>query len=99
MEGNTKKAVRCGSITARQKEMLVAFMEKHPQLKTRKFSNIFTHKDARNLWSEVTVVLNQCPNGSKKEWEQWRKVTNFIILVIIMSLTKYIFIKFRYGRT
>ncbi|KAJ3655793.1 hypothetical protein Zmor_014906 [Zophobas morio] len=23
---------------------------------------------------EVTVVLNQCPNGSKKEWEQWRKV-------------------------
>lgn len=49
-------------------------MKNHEQLAKGKFSNVFTFKRAQSEWEEVTNILNSVPNGSNKEWKQWRKV-------------------------
>ncbi|CAG9771560.1 unnamed protein product [Ceutorhynchus assimilis] len=70
MESGNKKS--SGFVTKKQKELLVEFMNKHPDLLSRKFSNSFTWKDSRMLWEKAAAILNAVP-GSVKNWEQWRK--------------------------
>lgn len=58
-----------------QKVILVEFLEKHPELKSGKFSATFTKKISTKLWMEVATLLNSIPCASKKSHDQWRKVS------------------------
>ncbi|KAI4454228.1 myb/sant-like dna-binding domain [Holotrichia oblita] len=37
-----------------------------------KFTNSFTKANARDMWQQITVILNATP-GARKDWSQWRK--------------------------
>lgn len=71
-----------------QKEILVEQVQSNPQLLSSKFSSEFTHKMAREKWSEIGAKLNAVPNGAFKEWDQWRKVrgSNQLEHVFMISL-------------
>ncbi|KAJ6642976.1 hypothetical protein Bhyg_07932, partial [Pseudolycoriella hygida] len=56
-----------------QKEILVEFLEKHPELKSGKFSATFTNKISTSLWKEVAGLLNAVPLAPIKTHDQWRK--------------------------
>ncbi|KAI4468157.1 hypothetical protein MML48_2g00004291 [Holotrichia oblita] len=67
-----EKKNRLGNITPQQKELLVEFLKKHPALQAGKFTNSFTKANARDMWQQITVILNATP-GARKDWSQWRK--------------------------
>nr|CAI5851291.1 unnamed protein product [Callosobruchus analis] len=54
-------------------EMLVDFVQNHPELLSGKFTAKFTKKRAQQLWEEIMNKLNAIPGGSNKNWLQWRK--------------------------
>lgn len=68
---------RATPLIQKQKEILTEFLQNHENLRTGKFTNEFTKKRARELWEEVTGSLNAI-GGSKKTWEQWRKVNKLV---------------------
>lgn len=70
---NNKKIKK--PITVAQKRLLLDFIKEHGNLNTGKFSIEFTHKTAELLWKNLTEILNSVPNGTSKEWRQWRKVS------------------------
>ncbi|XP_018363951.1 PREDICTED: myb-related transcription factor, partner of profilin-like isoform X1 [Trachymyrmex cornetzi] len=72
METTTSVKKRCTYINDEQKNVLIEFMTKHPELQSGKFSATFTYKNAQKLWEEVTAQLHQIP-GAVKEWNKWRK--------------------------
>jgi len=39
-----------------------------------KLTSSFTLKDSIRLWNEISKILNLV-NRAKKEWKDWRKVT------------------------
>ncbi|KAL4718865.1 hypothetical protein ACJJTC_010021 [Scirpophaga incertulas] len=55
-----------------QKLRLIQLLEADPQLKSGKFSNIFTKSEAKKRWINITEELNSL-TGTKKTWEEWRK--------------------------
>lgn len=71
MEENIKKKTVMNST---QKALLTNFLKENAELAQGKFTSTFTFKKARELWQEVTNILNSVPNGAKKDWKQWRKV-------------------------
>lgn len=72
MEKTQKK--RSLPINKTQKELLVEFMKSRPELRSGRFTPMFTFKKAKELWEQLTDLLNAVPNGSHKDWRQWRKV-------------------------
>ncbi|KAJ6647654.1 hypothetical protein Bhyg_02877 [Pseudolycoriella hygida] len=66
-EGKNKR------LSTTQKEILVEFLEKHPELKSGKFSATFTNKTSTSLWKEVAGLLNAVPLAAIKTHDQWRK--------------------------
>lgn len=60
--------------TEKQKQLLVEFIKKKPQLITGKQTHSYTAKDAANDWKEITSILNSNP-GATKDWKGWRKVS------------------------
>ncbi|XP_071582266.1 uncharacterized protein [Temnothorax nylanderi] len=71
LESNKVKK-RCTYVNEEQKNLLVEFMRKHPELQSGKFSATFNYKHAQKLWEKVTAELHKIP-GAQKEWKQWRK--------------------------
>ena len=63
-------------ISTQQKEILVEFLEKHPELKSGKFSSTFTAKISKSLWIELSNLLNAVPCGAIKTHDMWKKVCN-----------------------
>lgn len=63
-------------ITQKQKELLIRFIEEHPQMNSGRFSESYTKATARSLWISLTNLLNAIPGAPAKEWMQWRKVSN-----------------------
>ncbi|CAH1106633.1 unnamed protein product [Psylliodes chrysocephalus] len=63
---------RGSRITEKQRETLVEFMCRHPELVSGKFTRTFTALVAQKLWKSLELELNSMP-GSKKDWRQWRK--------------------------
>ncbi|XP_018397679.1 PREDICTED: uncharacterized protein LOC108781168 [Cyphomyrmex costatus] len=63
---------RCAYINEEQKNLLIEFMQKHPELQSGKFSATFTFKHAQKLWEKATDELHKIP-GAVKSWKQWRK--------------------------
>lgn len=61
-------------ITLKQKELLVEFMEKNPDLRSGQFTASFTRQTGHKLWVEISQVLNTLEGGARKSWEKWRKV-------------------------
>lgn len=79
---------RTGNISSGQKEILIEFLNNHSELVSTKFSSKFSHKNAQELWSEVTETLNALP-GAKKTWDQWRKVLLLYNLHLLNNLQLY----------
>lgn len=71
MQSNTKRGANVSCI---QKDMLIEFIESHPEMKSGKFSQNFTVHTARKKWEQLAVSLNAVP-GAKKPWHLWRKVS------------------------
>lgn len=69
----SQKKIKSKSVTSEQKQLLISFVTKYPELNTKKFSSKFTYKDAQRLWEEITDVLNNSI-GPQKNWTEWRKV-------------------------
>ena len=65
-----------------QKKILVEFLEKHPELKSGKFSATFTKKLSTRLWMDVSTILNAVPCAANKTHDQWKKVGFFVNLTI-----------------
>lgn len=63
----------------KQKEYLLEFVKTNPKIVANKFENNFTKTQINSLWQEATDELNKL--GVKKTKEQWRKVTNFEIVL------------------
>lgn len=75
---NSKNQIkrRGGFITKEQKQILINYIEQHPELKSGKFTQSFTVKEGQSLWLKVTGQLNAAP-GAQKTWQKWRKVRIF----------------------
>lgn len=58
---------RIGYITGEQKEVLIEFMKKDPELRAGKFSATFTAKDAQKRWMALTEEVHKIPNGAVKD--------------------------------
>lgn len=80
-EGEEKKR-----INFEQKEILVEFLEKHPELKSGKFTSTFTAKISRRLWTDVSILLNAVPCGAVKSYDQWKKVRYFELNLNVTNL-------------
>jgi len=48
-----------------QKEALVEFIYNNMELKRGKFTSSFTHKKARNVWEQITQLLNSMIGANK----------------------------------
>ncbi|CAG9814033.1 unnamed protein product [Phaedon cochleariae] len=59
-------------ITESQKNCLIEFLKRNPNLQSGKFSNQFTFKDAQRKWTEIGTILNSMP-GATRDWKGWRK--------------------------
>lgn len=70
-----EKKRRAIPIIKAQKEILIEFMAKHPELRSGRFTATFTFQKAKYLWNELADSLNSIPSGSQKDWRQWRKVS------------------------
>lgn len=68
------KKCRVTLVSAKQKYLLVNFMEDHPELQKGKFGPIVTHKQANLLWNELAMELNSII-GANKNAEKWKKVS------------------------
>lgn len=51
------KKIKGKSVTHAQKEALVDFLENNVKLKKGKFDSKFSHKDAQQLWEQITQHL------------------------------------------
>lgn len=60
-------------ISENQKQVMLEFLKKNNKLVSAKFSSEFTVKAAKQLWQEMTHMLNAIP-GAVKNWHDWRKV-------------------------
>lgn len=67
-------AKRQGNVSAEQKQYLLEYMQKKPDLTSGKFTKSFTYAVANNMWSDLATTLNQL-NGGKKDHKSWRKVS------------------------
>lgn len=61
--------------SVKQKEFLIELMKKQPELVSGRFSHGFTRKDAQKKWEDTAKILNGIP-GARKDWNQWKKVSN-----------------------
>ncbi|XP_054711808.1 uncharacterized protein LOC129221363 [Uloborus diversus] len=59
-----------------QYEVMVAFLENHPELTIGKTTDSFTKADRHRLWQELADTLNKFPGGPRKSNQQWRKTWN-----------------------
>lgn len=56
-----------------QKNCLIEYVKRHPNLQSGKFSNQFTYKDAQKKCTTIGTILNSMP-GAYTDWKSWRKV-------------------------
>lgn len=87
-----KLILRLAPINGIQKDMLIEFMQQHENLQSGRFSKDFTFKKAQGLWQEISLRLNAVPNGAKKEWKQWRKVSTIIPFSLLVGTYIYFFV-------
>ena len=59
-----------------QYEILVQYIENHPNLKSNKLTNNFTAKDRSRLWEDLAECLNSV-RGPHKDVQKWQKVSVF----------------------
>ncbi|XP_064473527.1 uncharacterized protein LOC135388115 isoform X1 [Ornithodoros turicata] len=62
--------------SARQFELVLDFMETHPNLASSRLGSTFTIKDRRREWNEFADFLNSHQLGAYKDSDKWRKVWN-----------------------
>jgi hypothetical protein len=61
-------------VTPEQREMMLVFVENHPELIDSKFSQKLTHSDVERSWSELTKKLNSSNLGPSKTMGGWKTV-------------------------
>lgn len=70
-----------------QKEALVDFMEKHPDLRKGKFSQRFSRKSAEMQWKQLAVKLNAM-GPSKNDFKHWKNRWQSIRSVVKQKASK-----------
>lgn len=88
MENVSIDSKKTSHISVKQKELLVNFLEKHPEMYSGKFTDTYTKNVSLRLWTEITNILNSVPGAPAKEWRQWRKVHNQLIYYLFLLLVK-----------
>lgn len=73
---NPPKKFKGKSVTFEQKQALVLFMQEHPELHKGKFSPSFTHKNCKDLWTQIGNELNSIV-GATKDPSKWKKVSKY----------------------
>jgi len=68
-----EKKNKCKSVTSDQKAAMIDFLKNHDELAKGKHSSTFTQAIAKNLWEELSRILNSIP-GPVKDWKSWRRV-------------------------
>lgn len=82
--------VRQRKTTKTQYEILITYMEQHPQLFDNKLTPNFTVHDRNEHWKALSSMLNR--EGPEKTTDKWKKVSIKGIFVVIWSPTYKIFI-------
>lgn len=68
-----------------QKNLMVQFIQEHPEMQNTTFSPNFSWNDARRLWETVSNLLNAVEGGAHKNWKQWRKVNHFCTTYVLST--------------
>lgn len=71
---NDDENIKKRYMNSQQKELLLEFIVKNPDLKSGKFTATFTRKVCQKLWMDVTKLLNSVPCGAQKSADQWKRV-------------------------
>lgn len=67
-------AKRSPKVNNRQREILLGYMEEHPELVSGRFNGVFTKALSDNLWEEIKNRLNSDGTGAVKDVLKWKKV-------------------------
>lgn len=73
-DGGTKMSLR-------QKEIMVEFMEDHPDFAKQKLLGNDGKKTRKAMWEILTTQLN-CVNGPKKTSQKWQRVSTMCIVLM-----------------
>ena len=68
-------AKRSKKTTLRQYEIMLDFLENHPEMISGKTTDSFTPQRREKLWSDLSVCLNSVSYGPQKTPAKWRKVS------------------------
>ncbi|EEC15806.1 hypothetical protein IscW_ISCW012600 [Ixodes scapularis] len=69
-ENGTRRRVRT---SAKQFELILDFMERHPNLATSQLDSTYTVRDRKREWLEFANFLNSERLGLRKDPDKWRK--------------------------
>lgn len=72
-----KDSKKTSHISLKQKEVMVNFLEQHPEMYSGKFSETYTKSVAMKLWSQLTNILNSIPGAPAKDWRKVRNQLKF----------------------
>lgn len=60
-------------VSSEQKNIMIGFLKENPEMYMGRFAPQFTKSKSKDLWEELTIILNSVPNGAAKDWCGWRK--------------------------
>lgn len=70
-------------ITNKQKELLTEYLSGKTEMYIGRLTPTYTKSVMTKNWEEIANILNSVPNGPAKDWKQWRKVSIYIIILIL----------------
>ncbi|KMQ87503.1 hypothetical protein RF55_13197 [Lasius niger] len=59
--------------TLEQRQIMIQFMEEHPDLAQNRIQGLEARKKAAHLWEQLAIELNSCGHGATKSTEKWMK--------------------------
>lgn len=63
---------------------MTEFIRKRPEMFSGKLTKTYTKQTMRKLWSELPDLLNCVSGGPAKDWNQWRKVIEYLLVLVII---------------
>lgn len=64
---------RCARTSAKQFELILDFMERHPKLAMSQLDSSYTIRDRKREWAQLAHYLNSRRLGIQKDVDKWRK--------------------------
>lgn len=66
---------RSKKITLDQYDIMLDFLESHPEMAIGKTTDSFNSQRREELWADLTLLLNSVSVGPQKTPAKWRKVS------------------------